>query len=104
MDAKYEIAAAKERVMFKDLLVNVAIGVEDDATLDYAFALARALDAHAAGVAFAYEAVPPAMLIGDGPPTWIEGFRKEAEEAAEAAIGRFKEARRSVQGWPLKPA
>jgi nucleotide-binding universal stress UspA family protein len=79
-------------VMIKDLLVNVAIGVEDDATLDYAIGLARAFDAHAAGVAFAYEAVPPAMLIGDVPPTWIEEFREEAEEAAEAAIGRFKEA------------
>jgi len=78
--------------MIKDLLVNVAIGVEDDATLDFALALARAFDAHAAGVAFAYEAVPPAMLIGDVPPTWIEEFREEAEEAAEAAIGRFKEA------------
>jgi nucleotide-binding universal stress UspA family protein len=89
---KYGISAAGERVMIKDLLVNVAIGVEDDATLDYALALARAFDAHAAGVAFAYDAVPPAMLIGDVPPTWIEEFREEAEEAAEAAIGRFKEA------------
>src|ERR1700681_1077747 len=80
--------------MIKDLLVNVAIGVDDDATLDYALALARAFDAHPAGVAFAYEAVPPAMLIDDVLPTWIEEFRSEAEEAAKAAIGRFSEAGR----------
>src|ERR1700681_1343506 len=80
--------------MIKDLLVNVATGVENDATLDYALGLARAFDAHAAGIAFAYEAVPPAMLIDDVPPTWIEEFRREAEEAAKAALGRFNEAAR----------
>jgi nucleotide-binding universal stress UspA family protein len=80
--------------MIKDLLVNAAIGVEDDATLDYALGLARAFDAHPAGVAFAYEAVPPAMLIDDVPPTWIEEFRREAEEAAKAAVGRLNEAGR----------
>jgi nucleotide-binding universal stress UspA family protein len=78
--------------MIKDMLVHLAVGVDDDATLDYALALARAFDAHPAGVAFAYEAVPPAMLIDDVPPTWIEEFRKEAEEAAKAAVGRFNAA------------
>jgi nucleotide-binding universal stress UspA family protein len=81
-------------MMIKDLLVNIAIGVEDDATLDYALALARAFDAHPAGVAFAYEAVPPAMLIDDVPPAWIEEFRKEAEEAAKAAVERLNETAR----------
>ncbi len=35
--------------MIRDLLVNLAIGVGDDATPDYALALARAFDAHLAG-------------------------------------------------------
>ena len=80
--------------MIKDLLVNVAIGINDDATLDYALGLARAFDAHAAGVAFAYEAVPSAMLMDDVPPSWIVEFRAEAEEAAKAAVGRFDAAAR----------
>ncbi len=78
--------------MIKDLLVNVAIGINDDATLDYALGLARLFDAHAAGVAFAYEAIPPAMLMDDVPPSWIEEFRGEAEEAAKAAVGRLNAA------------
>jgi nucleotide-binding universal stress UspA family protein len=82
------------RMMIKDLLVNVAIGVDDDGTLDYALGLAGAFDAHAAGIAFAYEAVPPAMLIDDVPPLWIDEFRKEAAEAAKAAVGRFDAAAR----------
>jgi nucleotide-binding universal stress UspA family protein len=80
--------------MMKDLLVNLATGIADDATPDYAVSLARTFEAHAAGVAFAYEAVPAAMLIDDIPPTLIETFRKEAEEAAKAAVGKFNEAAR----------
>jgi nucleotide-binding universal stress UspA family protein len=81
-------------MMIKDLLVNIEIGIKDDATLDYAMGLARAFDAHCAGVAFAYEAVPPAMLLDEVPASWIEEFRQEAEEAAKAAVGRFNEAAR----------
>lgn len=80
--------------MIRDLLVNLAIDVGDDATPDYALALARAFDAHLAGVAFAYEAVPPAMLVDDVPLTWVEEFRREAEEAAKATAARFDEAAR----------
>ena len=61
--------------MIKDLLVNLAVGVEDDATLGYALSLSRTFNAHLAGIAFAYEAVPPAMLIDDVPQTWIEELR-----------------------------
>jgi hypothetical protein len=73
--------------MIKDLLVHLATGINDDATLDYALSLARSFDAHAAGVAFAYEAVPAAMLVDDVPPAWFEDFRKDAENAAKAAVG-----------------
>jgi nucleotide-binding universal stress UspA family protein len=77
-----------EGTMIKDLLVNIAVGIENDATLDYAFALAKAFEAHAAGVALAQEAVPPAMLADEVPPTWIEEFRLAAREAADAAVAR----------------
>jgi nucleotide-binding universal stress UspA family protein len=90
--------------MIKDLLVNLATGIKDDATIDYAISLARTFDAHLAGVAFAYDDVPPAMLAGEVPPAWIEEFRKEAQDAAKSAVGKFEEAVKragiSIQaGW-----
>jgi nucleotide-binding universal stress UspA family protein len=80
--------------MIRDLLVSLATGIRDDATLDYALSVARTFDAHAAGVAFACEAVPPAMLVDDVPPAWIEEFQKQAEDAAKAAVAKFDEAAR----------
>jgi nucleotide-binding universal stress UspA family protein len=73
----------------RDLLVNLATGIDDDATIDYAISLARMFDAHLAGVAFAYDAIPPAMLAGEVPPAWIEELHKEAQAAAQAAVGKF---------------
>jgi nucleotide-binding universal stress UspA family protein len=81
-----------EGTMIRDVLLNIAVGLENDATLDYALSLAKSFEAHAAGVAFAYEAVPPAMLMDDVPPAWIEEFRREAQRAAELAIERCKAA------------
>lgn len=82
--------------MIKDILVNIAVSIADDASLSYALGLARMLDAHLVGVAFAYEAVPPAMLTDDVPLTWVEEFRQEAEAAAEAAAARFDAAARQA--------
>jgi nucleotide-binding universal stress UspA family protein len=82
--------------MIKDVLLNVAVGVTDDATLAYALSLARMFDAHLVGVAFAYEAVPPAMLVDDVPLTWVDEFRREAEAAAKAAAARFEAAARTA--------
>jgi nucleotide-binding universal stress UspA family protein len=76
----------------KDLLLNLAIGVDNDGTIEYAISLARAFDAHLAAVAFAYDEVPPAMLAGEVPAAWIEEYRKEAQRAAQAAVGRFEDA------------
>jgi nucleotide-binding universal stress UspA family protein len=78
--------------MIKDLLVNLATGIDHDATIDYAVSLARTFDAHLAGVAFAYDTIPPAMLAGEVPPAWIEALHKEAQDAARAAVGKFEEA------------
>jgi nucleotide-binding universal stress UspA family protein len=76
----------------KDLLLNLATGINDDTAIDYAVSLARTFEAHLAGVAFAYDAIPPAMLAGELPPTWIEEFHREAEEAAQAAVKKFEKA------------
>lgn len=53
--------------MIKNVVVNLWPGKDADAALDYAVSLAAAFKAHLAGVAFAYEAVPAAMLVDDVP-------------------------------------
>jgi nucleotide-binding universal stress UspA family protein len=73
----------------KDILINLATGIDDDATIDFAISLAGTFDAHLAGVAFAYDAIPPAMLAGEVSPAWIEELHLEAQAAAQAAVGRF---------------
>jgi nucleotide-binding universal stress UspA family protein len=76
----------------KDLLVNLATGIADDATIAYAISLAQTFDAHLAGVAFVNDVIPPAMLAGEVPPTWIEELHAEAQAAAQAAVEKFEEA------------
>jgi nucleotide-binding universal stress UspA family protein len=90
--------------MMKDILVNLATGIENDATIDYAISLATAFEAHLAAVAFAEDAIPPAMLAGEIPPPWIDEMRQEAQDAAKAAVAKFeasaKRAAISAQaGW-----
>jgi nucleotide-binding universal stress UspA family protein len=78
--------------MIKHVVVNLWPGNEPDAALDYAVSLAAMFEAHLAGVAFAYEAVPATMLIDDVPPVWIDQFLKDAEDAARAAVDKFNAA------------
>src|SRR5450631_1915462 len=94
----------REDMMIKDLLVNLAPGISRDGTIDYAISLALEFDAHLAGVASAEAAPPPAMLAGEVPPTWIEEVRKEAQDAAQAAVVKFEEATKRAgisaqSGW-----
>jgi nucleotide-binding universal stress UspA family protein len=78
--------------MIKDLLVNLATGIESDATTDYAISLATTFQAHLAGAAFAYDEIPPAMLAGEVPPAWLEELHQAAQEAAKAAVAKFEAA------------
>jgi nucleotide-binding universal stress UspA family protein len=76
----------------KDLLVNLATGITDDATIAYAISLAQTFDAHLAAVAFVNDVIPPAMLAGEVPPTWIEELHSEAQAAAQTAAETFEAA------------
>ena len=78
--------------MIKNLVVNLSTGKDEDGARDYAISLARELDAHLAAVAFAYEPIPAATLIGDASGEWLDELRQDAEEAANAAIERFNAA------------
>ena len=80
--------------MIKDLVLNLSTTEGDNTAANYAISLAREFDAHLAAVAFAYEAIPVAMLIDDGAPEWIDELMKEAEDDAKAAVARFEEATR----------
>ena len=80
--------------MIKDLVVNLSTAADDNTAANYAISLAREFDAHLAAVAFAYEAVPVAMLIDDRAAEWIDELMKEAEADAKAAVVRFEEATR----------
>jgi nucleotide-binding universal stress UspA family protein len=76
--------------MIKDILVNLTPGDARDPAADYAISLASALDAHLAGVAFLYDPVIPATIMGGGIPVdLIESQRVEAEKGASAATIRF---------------
>jgi nucleotide-binding universal stress UspA family protein len=83
--------------MIKDVILNLAIEPGHDPTIGYAVSLAEVFGAHLAGVAFEYEPVPPTMLVDDVPPEWIDEMRRQADDAAAAAVARFEEAARRAE-------
>ena len=54
--------------MIKDIIVNLTPGEGRDPVTDYAVSLASALGAHAVGVAFIYDPIIPATVMGGGIP------------------------------------
>ncbi len=82
--------------MIKDIIVNLAIGAASDPAADYAIAVAAALDAHVAGIAFAYEPIMPLTVMGGVSANFIDAQRRENEAAAQAAVQRFDAAARAA--------
>ncbi|MEA2879579.1 MAG: hypothetical protein QOF14_4775 [Hyphomicrobiales bacterium] len=89
--------------MIKDLIVNLPVAGGRDVAGPYAISIAETFGAHAAGVAFAYEAVIPPTIMGTIPASFIEDQRTENEAAAATARARFDEAARragvSFESW-----
>jgi len=82
--------------MIKDVVLSVPLSGNSDTTIDYAVSLAGTFNARVTGIAFAYEKMPIGLL---GDETWVAGIeelRKEAEDAAKAAIGRLRQAARAA--------
>lgn len=77
--------------MIKDLIVNLGLGEHGPAG-KFAISIAETFDAHALGVAFAYEPIIPGTVMGGIPPEFIELQRAELEKNARAAIARFEQA------------
>jgi nucleotide-binding universal stress UspA family protein len=79
--------------MIKDIIVHLAAGETKDPAADYAISVASAFEAHLAGVAFIFDPIIPATVMGGSfPADMIESQRVEAEKAARAAATRFEAA------------
>ncbi|HET9902568.1 MAG TPA: universal stress protein [Xanthobacteraceae bacterium] len=77
--------------MIKDVLVHLSPADKNHAATAYALALAELFDAHVAGVAFAYEPVIGASVMGAVPTDFIEAQRQENIDFANAAKAKFEE-------------
>jgi nucleotide-binding universal stress UspA family protein len=83
--------------MIKDVLVHLSTGDTNGRASAAALGLAEMFDAHVAGVAFAYEPVIGASVMGSVPSDFIDAQRTENTNAANAAKSRFDEAVRREQ-------
>ena len=83
--------------MIKDIILNLSVDNERDSARDYAISVARTLDAHLTGVAFAYEPIAPGAIFDGVPEAIIATQRATYEEAAKKAAQGFDEiARRAA--------
>jgi nucleotide-binding universal stress UspA family protein len=82
--------------MFKDIVVNLTVDASHDAAADYAISVARAFEAHLAGISFAYEPVVPGSVFGSVAIELMATHRAECEKAARTAVSYFDEATRRV--------
>ena len=78
--------------MIKDIVVNLSVSEGGHPAGDYAVSVAAALEAHIAGIAFAYDPIVPVSGSGYIPAEIIETQQRDNEAAAKAAIDRFNAA------------
>lgn len=76
--------------MIKDIIVNLSDGSSRDVAGEYAVSIAEAFNAHVAGIAFAYDPVLPASVMGGISADVFDAQRKENEKIAHAAIQEFE--------------
>jgi len=76
--------------MIKDIIVSLSPGASRDVGGNYAVSIAEAFNAHVAGVAFAYDPVLPASVMGGISADVFDVQRRENEKAAQAAIQQFE--------------
>jgi nucleotide-binding universal stress UspA family protein len=88
--------------MIKDIVVNLGLGDQDPAG-NYAVSMAAAFQAHALGVAFAYEPIVAYSATGAIPAEFLEAQRSEADKTARKSIDRFEEAaKRAGISWETR--
>jgi nucleotide-binding universal stress UspA family protein len=79
-------------MMIKDVILNLEPSKSRDSVRDYAITIAKTLDAHLAGVAFADGANIPVFIAPEFPPAVIADILAKNKEAAISAIERFEAA------------
>jgi nucleotide-binding universal stress UspA family protein len=77
-------------MMIKDILVTLPTGDAPSFALDYAVTIARAFDAHLAGVACVQDLTTAGALFDGATAVVLDHYRREVEAVAEAAKVRFK--------------
>jgi nucleotide-binding universal stress UspA family protein len=82
--------------MLKDIIVNLTVDAPHDAAADFAISVARAFEAHLAGIGFAYEPVVPGTMFGSVAVELMAKHRAECEKAARSAVSYFDEAARRL--------
>ena len=76
--------------MIKDIVVNLPLTTERNATTSFATSLASSFNAHLSGIAFIYEPIIPVVEIGAAVSAkYIEEQQAEAKKLAQAAIDNF---------------
>ncbi len=82
--------------MLKDIVVNLTGGSPQDYAADYAISLAANFSAQVVGIAFIYEPVIPASVLGGVPTDLIEAQREENARSAKDAAARFEAAAKAA--------
>lgn len=78
--------------MIKDVVFHLGVDREPDPAAEYAVSVAQTFGAHLSAVAYAYEPVLPATMMGGGLPVeFIDAQRAASERAAGAAVARFED-------------
>jgi nucleotide-binding universal stress UspA family protein len=80
--------------MIKDMLISLSVEDKRDVATDYAISVATTLNAHLAGVAFAYEPIVPGTIFEGMSASMVASFRTESKKAAKGAVERFEESAR----------
>lgn len=75
--------------MIRDLLVNLSVAGSHDVAGPFAVSIAEAFGAHVAAVAFSYDPVIPATVMGGVPASLIDQQRADSDSAAADAIAKF---------------
>lgn len=78
--------------MIRDIIVSLSPGAAPDVAADYAVSIAETFSAHLSGVAFAYDPVLPASVMGGISADVFDVQRRENEKAAKTAITLFETA------------
>jgi nucleotide-binding universal stress UspA family protein len=80
--------------MIKDILVNLPVGSQSDAAVNYAISAANAFDSHLTGLAVVYDPVVPGSVLDGLSADIVATFRAQNERAGESAVAKFDEAAR----------